>query len=531
MRNPRRAFGAAVTATLTLSGLALGAAPTQAAPAAPAAEPIALVRAQAVPGAERPDGLLDPLLLVAQQLPVIGGTAGVGSLLTLSQPVWNLLGVTTSVRWLRDGVAIPGATGWSYLPSVDDAGHTVQAVVTGSLLGLLPLDVVTNALPIPALGGGGGGVGGVGTLLSALQPPSLSGVGSVGSLLTLLDPVWNLPGVSTAYQWFVDGVPVPGQTGPTFVPGLADAGKQVYAVVTGLISGLPLVSTLTDTLSIPALTGSRSVQATSAPSVPGPVKVGTPTTATEPTWDADSTTTTYQWLRDGDPISGAKARTYTPSAVDLGHQLSVLATGSADGYTSSTVESTDPATVQRGDAPRWTVQPRITGTAKRGATLTAQPGSWGAGETPTFTYVWKRAGSVVSGATEATYAPGVADLGRKVTVTVTAVRTGYQPATFTTSPVTVARAVSTTRARLVKARVKPGARAVMAVSLRASGVRPGGTVRVYDGSRRVGTFTITGSRRVRLPVLKAGTHRLRAVYAGSSSVTGSRSGVVRLTVR
>lgn len=526
MRNPRRALGAAVTATLTLSGLALGLAPAQAAPAAPAASTAssALVRAS---GTDRPDGLLDPLLLVVQQLPVIGGSAGVGSLLTLSQPVWNLLGVTNSVRWLRDGVTIPGATGWSYLPTVDDAGHTVQAVVTGSLLGLLPLDVVTNALPIPGLGGGGG----VGTLLSALQPPSLSGVGSVGSVLSLLDPVWNLPGVSMGYQWFVDGVPVLGQTGPTFVPGLGDAGKQVYAVVTGLISGLPIVSTLTDTLSIPALTGSRSVQATSAPSVPGPVKVGTATTATAPTWDTDSTTTTYQWLRDGDPISGAATRTYTPTAVDLGHQLSVLATGSADGYTSSTVESTDPATVQRGDAPRWTVQPRITGTAKRGATLTASPGSWGSGETPTFTYVWKRAGSVISGATDQTYRPATADLGRGITVTVTAVRTGYQPATFTTSPLTVARAASTTRARLAKARVKPGSRAVLAVSLRASGVRPRGTVKVYDGSRRVGTFAVTGSRRVRLPVLKAGTHRLRAVYAGSSTVAGSRSGVVRLTVR
>lgn len=511
-------------AAAAVSASALGSAPGAFASDGPAAPTPASVRPST--GA---DGLTD-LLLLARQLPVVGGTPGVGSLLDLSRPVWNLPGVTTTVQWVRDGVPIPGASGWSYLPTADDAGHVVQAVVTGKVLGLLPVDLITSALPIPALGGGG-----VTTLLSALQPPSLAGPGGglggveVGAVLRLLDPVWSLPGVSTAYQWFVDGSAVLGATGATFVPPLEAAGKQVYALVTGTLAGLPVVSTLTDTVTLPALPGARAVQATSAPTLSDPVKVGTVVTTTAPTWDQPGTSTTYQWLRDGAPIDGATGRAYTPTPTDLGRRLSVLATGSADGYAPSTVESTNPATVQLGDAPRATRQPRIDGTARRGSTLTGDAGAWGSGEPPTFGYVWTRGGTPIEGATSPTYAVGTADLGRPVALRVSVTRTGHRTATFTTSSLTVARAASRTLVRIV--RTQAGSRrAVLAVRLRADGVRPSGVVRLYDGQRRIGSVRIAGSKRVTLPRLRAGAHRVRAVYVGSTPVRGSASPSVRLVV-
>lgn len=68
--------------------------------------------------------------------------------------------------------------------------------------------------------------------------------------------------------------------------------------------------------------------------------------------------------------------------------------------------------------------PTITGTATQGQTLTAGNGSWSA--TPdSFTYQWKRGGTNISGATASTYLLAAGDVGSTVTVTVTAVKSGY----------------------------------------------------------------------------------------------------------
>ena len=65
----------------------------------------------------------------------------------------------------------------------------------------------------------------------------------------------------------------------------------------------------------------------------------------------------------------------------------------------------------------------ISGTAKVGSLLTANPGTW----TPSaaFTYVWKRNGVAISGATASTYTLKAADAGKVITVTVKGSKTGY----------------------------------------------------------------------------------------------------------
>lgn len=64
------------------------------------------------------------------------------------------------------------------------------------------------------------------------------------------------------------------------------------------------------------------------------------------------------------------------------------------------------------------VAPAITGTARVGQTLTAANGTWSG--SPTFTRQWKANGAQISGATGATYVPAVGDIGKPITVTVTA---------------------------------------------------------------------------------------------------------------
>lgn len=69
-------------------------------------------------------------------------------------------------------------------------------------------------------------------------------------------------------------------------------------------------------------------------------------------------------------------------------------------------------------APANSVAPAITGTSRVGQTLTSTTGTWSG--SPTFTRQWKANGIAISGATGATYVPVVGDVGKTITVTVTA---------------------------------------------------------------------------------------------------------------
>ena len=78
--------------------------------------------------------------------------------------------------------------------------------------------------------------------------------------------------------------------------------------------------------------------------------------------------------------------------------------------------------------------PSISGTATTGSTLTANPGTWDSGVS--FSYVWNRDGSAISGATSSTYALTSADVGHQITVTVTGSKSGYWDTPVTTTAVT-----------------------------------------------------------------------------------------------
>lgn len=78
--------------------------------------------------------------------------------------------------------------------------------------------------------------------------------------------------------------------------------------------------------------------------------------------------------------------------------------------------------------------PRVTGSRGVGRTLTADSGSWSPSPTRT-TYVWKRNGIVIPGATGRTYTPTTKDAGRYLSVAVTVRRLGYRDATRTSARV------------------------------------------------------------------------------------------------
>jgi hypothetical protein len=73
-------------------------------------------------------------------------------------------------------------------------------------------------------------------------------------------------------------------------------------------------------------------------------------------------------------------------------------------------------------APANSVLPAITGTAQVGQTLTRSTGTWSG--SPTYATQWFAAGVAIVGATAATYVPVVGDIGKVITVRVTATNLG-----------------------------------------------------------------------------------------------------------
>ncbi len=165
---------------------------------------------------------------------------------------------------------------------------------------------------------------------------------------------------------------------------------------------------------------------TATAKVTGAAKVGQKLTASATTNPATATKS-YQWLRNGAAISGAKAAGYTAVPADLGKSLSVRITATQAGYDSRTV------TVAAGKVAAGTQvvsgKAKIIGKAKVGKKLTAVPGkATGA----TVKYQWLSNGKVIKKATAKSLKLTKALKGKKVSVKVSYVRTGYTTVTQAT---------------------------------------------------------------------------------------------------
>ena len=150
----------------------------------------------------------------------------------------------------------------------------------------------------------------------------------MGTALTVVPPVWDMPDVTTTYQWLRDGRTITGATGNVYELTTADYPLSVSVRATGTRSGyLPGTSTsiaMTVTPGVPLV-------ATSPPVLSGTFRYGQTVATTAGTWPG-TPRFSYQWLRDGRAITGATRSTYRIVGADVGHRLSSRVTGSLTGY-------------------------------------------------------------------------------------------------------------------------------------------------------------------------------------------------------
>lgn len=268
-----------------------------------------------------------PLLDLTVGTPVISGTPQAGKTLALAPGNWGPGTVDFAYQWQIDGVDIVGATGDTLVLDASTVGKTVTATVRGSKPGY-------NTQTADAAG-----VGPVAAGEISASTPTITGTPRVDSPLTAEPGEWGPAPVDLAYQWAVDGIPVPGATGAQFTPTATDAGKTVTVTVTGTKPGYTpesRTSTATDEVALGILSPGQ-------PTITGEAGVGKELRVSPGSWGPALVDFEYEWIVDGEPIEGATTDRFTPDASLVGAEVTVRVTGTKPGYVP--VERTTAATL------------------------------------------------------------------------------------------------------------------------------------------------------------------------------------------
>lgn len=300
---------------------------------------------------------------------------------------------------------------------------------------------------------------------TAIRPgtPTITGTARVGQTLTLSPGAWTPGDADLDVEWFAGDDPV--GTGPELTIGTALEGQWIWARVTGSAPGQASVDVTADFVG-PVTAGDPPVEF-SVPTISGTAQVGNTLTAQPGAWGPTGVTLTYQWLADGSPIDRATDPTLelTPATAPAGARVSVRVTGSLPGRTpvsrtsaavavqapeEPTPEEPGPVDPEPVDPAPAVIPgaPAISGAARVGTTMTAQPGAWGPAGVQ-LSYQWFAADAPIAGATGPAYSPTNAVAGRALSVRVTGTLSGAPAVTRQSAPTApVVGKLSTTRPKV-----------------------------------------------------------------------------------
>lgn len=340
-------------------------------------------------------------------LPVINGTISVGLTINVTSGTW--IGSPTiqySYQWLRNSTPITGSTtnGYTILPT--DVGSVLACQVRAS--NTAGFSTATSA-PTP-------------TIQQASAPsnsalPVISGTAIVGQILTVSNGTWTgTAPINYTYQWLRGSTSIPGATANTYTVVIADTLNTLTCRVTATnVSGaVPATASIGI---VPAVLAANVI----LPLVSGTVEIGKTISTTTGTWTGTPTITySYQWQRGTTDITGATSSTYTIQLADSSSQLRCKVIASNPAGNSTPVFSLSTITVPLPSLPSNSIPPAITGTVSVGQTLTTSNGTWTGTGPFTYSYQWLSGNSAITNATNNQYTVQLSDVGKTITVTVTA---------------------------------------------------------------------------------------------------------------
>lgn len=294
----------------------------------------------------------DPLTISAGALsssrPTITGLTTLGSVLTVV-PGAGTGGTSLTYQWFSDGTELPGATGSKLTLTSGNIGHEISVTAAGSLYGyatsrISSLAIIPSTVPFTPCSAN---VDSSDWLSNDSAQPSVSGELHVGVNLKATTGTWAT-GTSFCTYWYENGQAIKGAYGKSYLVQPSDLGQNLQFVVIG-----------TDKSGNSRLRYSQFQRITKADfkntptwSIIGQAKVGFKLAATiTQSWNA-GVTYTFQWLRNGVEILGARTIGYTATQDDLGYQLSVRVCGSKNFYNDLCTTSSSSDVVVEGRAPK-----------------------------------------------------------------------------------------------------------------------------------------------------------------------------------
>lgn len=198
-----------------------------------------------------------------------------------------------------------------------------------------------------------------------------------------------------------------------------------------------VVPVLSVVLAVVAFTLVRPAEAsdqflnTSPPTISGTAAVGKVLTLNPGEWTGEPDGFSVQWLRDGEDDVVSVSLQYTPVRADAGHFITALVTAERAGDQSTSTAESDRVSVDAFIAPSARTRPTMSGTVRVGKKLTARNGTWD-GTGYRYSYRWLANNAPISGAVSSTYVLKAAQQGKKISVRVTASKSGF-PSTASTS--------------------------------------------------------------------------------------------------
>lgn len=131
---------------------------------------------------------------------------------------------SSSYRWFRSGVAIPGATQAKYTLTAADYGKVIKLAVTGTKTGYGAVTKYSAGTRAVAPG------------VFRNVTPTIAGSAKVGQTLTANPGNWGVSGVTFTYKWYRNGATISGATQASYRLTSADKGKKITVKVTGKAS-------------------------------------------------------------------------------------------------------------------------------------------------------------------------------------------------------------------------------------------------------------------------------------------------------
>jgi alpha-tubulin suppressor-like RCC1 family protein len=255
--------------------------------------------------------------------------------------------------------------------------------------------------------------------------PAVAGAPRVGSILVANSGLWDT-GVTLSYQWLSNGNQIESATSDSYLVSNEQAGKNISLFIEASKEGF--LSHFTESASTPIITGGKIAAPTSL-AITGTAKFGESLSATSYFWDP-TVTLSYTWQREGSSSVLGRGQNYVVGAADVGKRIRLTLVATKLGHdTVSLITPYSPKIALRTFTSPPT--PIIAGTLKVGKSVTATLGVWL--DNPTLSYQWLLDGKPISKATKATLKLPSSAKNKKLSVRVTATKSGYASVSKTSS--------------------------------------------------------------------------------------------------